>query len=78
METKMKSLNMKLVVSAVGIAMLATPAFAARLHEKVHHRPTYDTTMQSNPLGTYPNGAERTGSAASVESGAEFNVDRGY
>jgi hypothetical protein len=71
----MKSLNMKLALSAVAIAMLATPALAARSREHVIQRPTYDT-MQSGQFETYPNGAARTGTAASVQSGAEFNLQR--
>jgi len=74
----MKSLNMKLALSAVAVAMLATPAFAARSHQQVSQRPTYDT-YQGSQVETYPNGAARTGTAESVQSGAEFNVqNRGF
>ena len=69
----MKSLNTKLVLSALAVALLATPALAARSREHVVQRPTYDTT-QSGQVETYPNGASRTGTAASVQSGAEFNL----
>jgi len=68
----MKSLNIKLALSAIAIAMLATPALAARAHERVE-QPTYDT-MQSQQVGSYPNGAVKTGSAESVNSGADFNL----
>ncbi|MGA2891967.1 MAG: hypothetical protein ABSE22_03805 [Xanthobacteraceae bacterium] len=68
----MKSLNRKLALSAVAIAMLATPALAARTHQQPQ-RPVYDTVQSQ--VGTYPDGgADRTGTAASVQSGAEFNV----
>ncbi len=33
----MKSLNTKLILSALGIAMLATPALAQRPHQKAAH-----------------------------------------
>jgi hypothetical protein len=72
----MKSLNMKLALSAVAIAMLATPALAARSHTQVSQRPIYDTYQgdQGAQVETYPNGAGRTGTAESVQSGAEFNL----
>jgi hypothetical protein len=73
---EVKSLNMKLALSAVAIAMLATPALAARSHTQVAPRPMYDT-YQGGPsaqVETYPNGAARTGTAESVQSGAEFNL----
>jgi hypothetical protein len=73
----MKSLNTKLVLSALGIALLATPAFAAK------HKTSYEGLQNSaqgyaptNSVGTYPNGAQVTGSVYSRESGAEDNVIR--
>jgi hypothetical protein len=69
----MKSLNMKLALSALGIAMLATPALAQRPRHVSHQQ------VQSSPgsdVGTYPNGATRSGSVMSHESGAEDNVVR--
>jgi hypothetical protein len=69
----MKSLNTKLLLSALGIALLATPAFAQRPYR---HAPTESQYNYQNPVGVYPNGASRSGSAESVESGAEFNVIR--
>jgi hypothetical protein len=76
----MKSLNMKLALSAVAVAMLATPALAARSHTQVAPRPMYDSYQgnqgyQAPQVETYPNGASRTGTAESVESGAEFNLE---
>jgi hypothetical protein len=73
----MKSLNTKLVLSALGLALIATPAFAAK-----HHQPSYQGLQNSaagstpTDLGTYPNGATRSGSAYSRESGADDNVIR--
>jgi hypothetical protein len=81
----MKSLNTKLALSALGIALLATPALAQQQpqqHPQPQHRlymqqsapNTYHPNYDPNYVGTYPNGATRTGSAESVESGAEFNL----
>ena len=75
----MKSLTTKLVLSALGVALLATPAFAAK-----HHQASYQglqnsaagTPAPTTDVGTYPNGATRTGSAYSRESGADDNVVR--
>jgi hypothetical protein len=74
----MKSLKMKLALSAVAIAMLATPALAQRVR---HHALSQQTQSQDytgdqaaqQPLH-YPNGATRSGSEESFESGAEFNL----
>jgi hypothetical protein len=70
----MASLNAKLVLAAAGIAMLATPALAQRLH----HRPGRAAYDYRVPLGGYPNPVERTGTAAQAQSGAAFGLDRGY
>jgi len=75
----MKSLSTKLILSALGVALLATPAFAAK-----HHPASYRGLQNSaagapaptTDVGTYPNGATRTGSAYSRESGADDNVVR--
>jgi len=40
----MKTLNTKLVLSALGLALLASPAFAA---QKAHRASTYQTQTQS-------------------------------
>jgi hypothetical protein len=62
----MKSLNTKLALAAVGIAMLATPAFAQT------QRQDYAYAQQS--ADHYPNGSLASGSADAVQSGAEFNT----
>jgi hypothetical protein len=69
----MKSLTSKLLLSALGIALLATPALAQRPHR---HAPAQQATIY--PMPTYPNPVTRSGSAESVESGAAFNLDNGY
>ena len=73
----MKFLNTKLVLSAVAVALLATPAFAAK------HKTSYEglqnsvqDSAQTNSVGTYPNGAQVSGSAYSRVSGAQDNVVR--
>jgi hypothetical protein len=79
--TKMKSINVKLALSALAVAMLATPALAQ--HSR-HHQPAPQqrqlqdswNNSQANPVGTYPNGATRSGSVYSRESGADDNVIR--
>jgi len=72
----MKSLNMKLALAAVAVAVLASPAFAARTHQQAAQQPDYATngTFQRGEIYTYPNGATKSGSAENVESGAEFNL----
>jgi hypothetical protein len=67
---EMKSLNAKIALTALGVAIIATPALAQRLH-----RPTagYAAT-QSVPVEHCPNGAQKTGTAANRDSGAEFNL----
>jgi hypothetical protein len=73
----MKSLNTKLVLSALGIALLATPAFAAK--QKTSYQGLQNSASSYNTqtdVGTYPNGAIRSGSAYSRESGAEDNLIR--
>jgi len=70
-------LNTKLILSAVGIALLATPALAQESYRHASSRNLYNY-QTNNPAGVYPNGATRSGSADSVQSGAEFNTERGY
>lgn len=77
----MKSLNMKLVLSAVAVAMLATPALAQRQHQRVQYNHLQDyagpQTFQADPGLHYPDfSAARTGSLESEESGAVFNLGR--
>ena len=70
----MKSLNMKLAFSALAIAMLATPALA-KTHRQAKDVQDYTGTASVQPAPEhYPNGASRTGSAESIQSGAEFNL----
>ena len=66
----MKSLNAKIVLAALGVAIIVTPALAQR-----SHRPAggYAAT-QGAPVEHYPNGAQKTGTAANRDSGAEFNL----
>jgi hypothetical protein len=65
----MKSLNTKLLLSALGIALLATPAFAQR-----PQRHLQDAWQAQSQQGTYPNFTARGGSAEEVSSGAMFNT----
>jgi len=78
----MKSLNTKLAFSALIVAALATPAFAQGHHSRRqledYAGPVQqyaDPIQQAEPLH-YPNGAARTGTAESYQSGAMFN--QGY
>jgi hypothetical protein len=71
----MKSLNTKLVLSVVGIAMLATPAFAQQPYRHHTRGTLYNYQVPvADPSGTYPNPVARSGSAESVQSGAAFNT----
>jgi hypothetical protein len=77
----MKSLNTKLALSAVAIAMLATPAFAQRQHQRVQYDRLQDyagsDVYQSVSPLHYPDfSAARTGSLESQESGAQFSLGR--
>jgi hypothetical protein len=86
----MTSLNARLVLSAVSIALLATPTFAQRLHHRPSPRALYDYQRNANgassfaevppgdPSTGYPNPVTRTGSAEQAQSGAAFDLDRGY
>jgi hypothetical protein len=74
----MKTLNTKLVLSALGIALLATPAFAQQSQRQASPQAPFNyQTPGSNPDG-YPNPVARSGSAEQVQSGAAFNLGRGY
>ena len=68
-------LTTKLFLSAVGIALLATPALAQESYRHSSSRNLYNY-QTNDPAGVYPNGAIRSGSAESVQSGAEFNTQR--
>ena len=72
----MKSLSTKLVLSALGVALLATPAFAAKHHPASYQGLQNSAASAPTDIGTYPNGATRTGSAYSRDSGADDNVIR--
>ena len=72
----MKSLSTKLVLSALGVALLATPAFAAKRHPASYQGLQNSAASAHADVGTYPNGATRSGSAYSHESGADDNVIR--
>lgn len=65
----MNSLATKLAFSALVVATLATPAFAQRLSRQPQDY--YNSQVEH-----YPNGAARTGTAKSYQSGAMFN--QGY
>lgn len=71
----MKSFTSRLLLSAVAIAIVATPALAQRPHRQAALPEAY-----ANPyaVGVYPNPVTRSGSEQSIQSGAAFNVDRGY
>jgi len=69
-------LNAKLILSAVGIALLATPALAQEPYRHSSSRNLYN--YQTNDAAGYPNPIGRSGSAEQVQSGAAFNTDRGY
>jgi hypothetical protein len=61
----MKSLNTKLVLSALGIALLATPALAQQSHRQIQ-----DSVQNAGSgFGTYPNPVTHSGSAMSREMG---------
>jgi hypothetical protein len=72
----MKSLNTKLVLSALAVAMIASPAFAQRPHRQLPYpyQSQYQAPLPANGIGVYPNPVPRTGSAWSVQSGAAFNT----
>ena len=77
----MKSLNIKLVLTALAVATLATPAFAQRHHQRVQTDQLQDyagsQAYQSAPALHYPDfSAGRTGSVESQESGALFDLGR--
>jgi hypothetical protein len=76
----MKSLNAKLVLAALGFAVIATPALAQEQHWQPAGQGLYDYAdpPAADPVGIYPNPIARSGSAAAVDSGGQFNLDRGY
>jgi hypothetical protein len=72
----MKSIKSKLLLSALGVALLATPAFAQKPRHQTSRQQDSAVSAQPSDVGTYPNGGVRSGSEESYESGAEFNVNR--
>jgi hypothetical protein len=61
----MKSLSTKLVLSTLGIALLATPALAQQ-----SHRPIVDSVQNGGSgFSTYPNPVTHSGSEMSREQG---------
>ena len=73
----MKSLNMKIVLVALGFAVLATPALAPSRHRQPqHYGASQSAPVEQYPAPDehYPNGAVKSGSAANFDSGAEFNL----
>lgn len=73
----MKSLNIKVALTALVVATLATPAFAQRQHQRVLEDYAGGNAYQSGPALHYPDfGADRTGSLESQESGAQFSLGR--
>jgi hypothetical protein len=69
----MKSLNRKLALSALAIAMLATPALAKE-HQTAASRQQSITATQQAQIPHYPNGGLRSGSAQDIQSGTDFNL----
>jgi len=75
----MKSLNATLLLSAVGIALLATPALAQHRYRQDPPRQLYDYQTQTGYSGSgYPNPVARSGSAEQAQSGEAFDLGRGY
>ena len=77
----MNALNTKLVLSALGIALLATPAFAQKTHRQAPQQTLVNQVPSTGAefggsVGTYPNPVTRSGSAWSYESGAESGLMR--
>jgi hypothetical protein len=74
----MHSLNTKIVLAALGFAVLATPALAQPTRHRQVQR-DYGVTQSAPaaqypaPNEQYPNGTVKSGSEENVESGAAFN-----
>jgi hypothetical protein len=74
----MHSLNVKIFLTALGFAVLATPALAQPTRHRQVQR-DYGVTLSAPaaqypaPNEQYPNGAGKSGSEENVESGAAFN-----
>ncbi len=79
----MKTFNTKLALSVMAVAVLATPALAQQSRRQpVAPYSSYEGLQNSaagasnTVVGTYPNGAIRSGSVYSRESGADDNLIR--
>jgi hypothetical protein len=70
---QMKSLNTKLALAAVGIAMLATPALAQGRHHQLVRQEQQQMQDPSYSDVSYPNPVGRTGSEEQRDSGAAFD-----
>ena len=76
-DCKMKSFSTKLLLAVAGVALLAGPALAQRPHHQAAQQLQDSWTgSTAESVGIYPNGASRSGSAYSRDSGAEDNVIR--
>ncbi len=73
----MKTLTLKLALSALGIALVAAPALAQTPYRHAYPRRLYDYRAPAS-VGVYPNPVTRDGSAEQVQSGAAFNLNSGY
>ncbi len=62
----MKTLNTKLVLSALGIALLATPAFAQKPHRQAAHQVTQTVA---------PNGVDFQGRAIGADPDANIRSE---
>ena len=58
----MKSIKSKLLLSALGVALLATPAFAQKPRHQMSRQQDSAVSAQPSDTGTYPNGGIRSGS----------------
>ena len=74
----MKTLGTKLVLSAVGIAMLAAPAFAQRPRHAAPQGLYNYQAPAADAYSGYPNPVARSGSAEQAQSGEAFGLGRGY
>jgi hypothetical protein len=80
----MKSFNTKVILSAMGVALLSTSSFAQSPYPNAgygYNRYAYENgsyAARNSSVGSYPNPVADGSSASSVDSGASFNLDRGY
>ncbi len=80
----MRSFTAKLMLSAMGVALLSTSSLAQSPYPNAgygYNRYSYENgayAARNNPVGSYPNPVADGSSASSVDSGASFNLDRGY